>query len=90
MTGVTWSGVPYGISSLGNKRDFYLPVIEKGIETQQSFEMEVQNISRLAVKLKWISWCAVYQQGKWYTSGRDVTLPEKDPGRTAAAFAGCK
>jgi PAS domain S-box-containing protein len=61
---------------VGNKRDHYLPLLEKGIETQQSFEMETQNIT-VSGDIKWISWCAIHKAGKWYCSGRDITYQKK-------------
>jgi PAS domain S-box-containing protein len=61
---------------VGNKRDHYLPVLENGIETEQSFEMETQNTTADG-GIKWISWFAIYKQGKWYCSGRDVTYQKK-------------
>ena len=61
---------------VNNKRDYYLPLIKKGIESQESFEMETQNTTT-GGEIKWISWCVVHKQGKWYCNGRDITYQKK-------------
>ena len=57
---------------VNNKRDHYLPQIEKGIKGHESIEIETQNITKDG-DIKWISWCAMYKHGKCYTSGRDIS-----------------
>jgi len=61
---------------VNNKRDHYLPQIEKGIKGHESIEIETQNITKDG-DIKWISWCAMYKHGKWYTSGRDISYQKK-------------
>jgi len=61
---------------VGKNREQFVPLIEKGIQTQQSFKLETQTITA-ANEVKWISWCAVNKAGKWYASGRDITLQKK-------------
>ncbi len=61
---------------VNNKRDYYLSEIEKGLTGEGSIEIEVQNITQNG-DIKWVSWCAVYKNEKWYTSGRDISYQKK-------------
>ncbi|MBD1365570.1 PAS domain S-box protein [Mucilaginibacter sp. ZT4R22] len=60
----------------GQNREQYVPVIEKAVATEKPFEIETKTVTR-AGDIKWISWTAVYKVGKWYCSGRDITLHKK-------------
>lgn len=60
----------------GQNREQYVPVIEKAIATEKPFEIETQTVTRSG-EIKWISWTAVHKAGKWYCSGRDMTLQKK-------------
>jgi PAS domain S-box-containing protein len=60
----------------GQNREQYVPVIEKAVATQKPFEIETKTVTR-AGELKWISWTAVHKAGKWFCSGRDMTLQKK-------------
>ncbi len=55
-----------------NSRDQFVPLIEKAVATQRPFELETETITA-DNEVKWISWCAVHKEGKWYASGRDIT-----------------
>lgn len=57
---------------VGNNREQFVPLIEKAIETGQSFELETETVARNG-EVKWIGWCGNYKNGKWYASGRDIT-----------------
>lgn len=57
---------------VGNNREQFVPLIEKAIASQQPFDIETQTVTANK-HVKWISWCAVNKEGKWYASGRDIT-----------------
>jgi PAS domain S-box-containing protein len=61
---------------VGNNREQYVPVIEKAIQSQQSFEIETQTVTS-DNQVKWIGWCAIHKAGKWYSSGRDITYQKQ-------------
>jgi PAS domain S-box-containing protein len=61
---------------VGNNREQYVPVIEKAIQSQQSFEIETQTVT-IDNQVKWIGWCAIHKAGKWYSSGRDITYQKQ-------------
>ncbi|TFF35744.1 PAS domain S-box protein [Mucilaginibacter psychrotolerans] len=60
----------------GQNREQYVPVIEKAIATEKPFEIETQTVTRTG-EIKWLSWTAVHKAGKWYCSGRDMTLQKQ-------------
>jgi PAS domain S-box-containing protein len=60
----------------GRNREQFIPLIEKGLQTQHSFDLETQTIT-LNNDIKWIGWCAINKGGKWYASGRDITYQKK-------------
>lgn len=49
---------------VGNDREQFVPLIEKAVATQQSFELETQTIAANG-DVKWIGWCGVHKSGKW-------------------------
>ena len=60
----------------GQNRDQFVPVIEKAITTKQAFEIETETVTA-DNQTKWIGWCAITKEGKWYASGRDITYQKK-------------
>ncbi|WP_179414350.1 PAS domain S-box protein [Mucilaginibacter sp. E4BP6] len=61
---------------VGQNREQFVPVIEKAITSKQAFEIETETIT--ADKgVRWIGWCAITKEGKWYASGRDITYQKK-------------
>ena len=61
---------------VGNNREQFVPLIEKGLATHNSFDLETETVTATGEK-KWIGWCAVNKDGKWYASGRDITYQKK-------------
>ncbi|MDB5117573.1 MAG: domain S-box protein [Mucilaginibacter sp.] len=61
---------------VGENREHFLPVIEKAVQTQQSFDLETQTVTA-DNQVKWIGWCGIYKAGKWYANGRDVTYQKQ-------------
>jgi PAS domain S-box-containing protein len=61
---------------VGKNREQFVPLIEKGLETHRSFELETQTLT-LDNEVKWISWSAINKGGKWYASGRDISYHKK-------------
>lgn len=61
---------------VSKNREQFLPLIEMGVETGRSFELETQTVAADG-EVKWIAWCAVFKGGKWYASGRDVTYQKQ-------------
>jgi PAS domain S-box-containing protein len=61
---------------VGKNREQYVPLIEEAVKTQQPFEIETRTVTRFNEE-KWIGWSAVYKNGKWYASGRDITAQKK-------------
>jgi PAS domain S-box-containing protein len=61
---------------IANKREQFLPLIEQAVASQKPIEIETQTLTR-DKEVKWISWTARNQGGKWYASGRDVTYQKK-------------
>jgi PAS domain S-box-containing protein len=61
---------------VGQNREQFVPVIEKAISSKEAFEIETETVTA-DKQVKWISWCAVTKEGKWYASGRDVTYQKK-------------
>jgi len=59
-----------------NSRDQFVSLIEKAVATQRPFELETETITA-DNEAKWISWCAVNKDGKWYASGRDITYQKQ-------------
>lgn len=57
---------------VGQNREQFVPVIEKAITSKQAFEIETETVTA-DKQVKWISWCAITKEGKWYASGRDIT-----------------
>lgn len=57
---------------VGQNREQFVPLIEKAVATQQSFELETETVTRTG-EAKWIGWCGIHKAGKWYASGRDIT-----------------
>ncbi|AMR30586.1 hypothetical protein A0256_03670 [Mucilaginibacter sp. PAMC 26640] len=57
----------------GQNREQFAPLIEQAVMSQKPFELETQTTTRTG-EIKWISWTAVNKNGKWYASGRDVSL----------------
>lgn len=60
----------------GQNREQYVPVIEKAVATEKPFEIETQTVTRTG-EIKWLSWTAVHKAGKWFCSGRDITLQKR-------------
>jgi len=60
----------------GKNREQFVPLIEKGLTTQNSFDIETETVT-ITGETKWIGWCAVNKNGKWYASGRDITYQKK-------------
>ncbi|MHB8206585.1 PAS domain-containing protein [Mucilaginibacter sp.] len=60
----------------GQNREQFELIIEKAIATQQSFEIETETITA-DNQIKWLGWCAITKEGKWYASGRDITYQKK-------------
>jgi PAS domain S-box-containing protein len=61
---------------VGNKSESLKPLLDKGKETRQSFEIETETLTADGGK-KWLSWSVINKEGKWYASGRDITLQKK-------------
>jgi len=61
---------------VGKNREQFVPLIEKGLETQRSFDLETQTVTA-DNQMRWIGWCAINKGGKWYASGRDITYQKK-------------
>jgi PAS domain S-box-containing protein len=53
-------------------REQFVPLIEKAMATGKSFDLETRTFT-LDGKEKWIGWCGIYKDEKWYASGRDIT-----------------
>ncbi|WP_158825353.1 PAS domain S-box protein [Mucilaginibacter lacusdianchii] len=53
-------------------RQQFAPLIEHGLLTQKSFELETCIVTSNN-EVKCISWTAIHADGKWYASGRDIT-----------------
>jgi PAS domain S-box-containing protein len=60
----------------GKNREQFVPLIEKGLATHNSFDLETETVTATG-ETKWIGWCAVNKDGKWYASGRDITYQKK-------------
>jgi PAS domain S-box-containing protein len=60
----------------GQNREQFVSVIEKAITSKQAFEIETETVTA-DNQVKWISWCAITKDGKWYASGRDITYQKK-------------
>jgi PAS domain S-box-containing protein len=61
---------------VGQNREQFVSVIEKAITTKQAFEIETETVTA-DKQVKWIGWCAITKEGKWYASGRDITYQKK-------------
>ena len=61
---------------VGNNREQFVPLIEKAIISQEPFDIETQTVTANN-HIKWIGWCAVNKEGKWYASGRDITYQKR-------------
>jgi PAS domain S-box-containing protein len=61
---------------VGNKSEKLKPLLDKGRQSQQSFEIETEALSADGAK-KWLSWSVINKEEKWYASGRDITLQKK-------------
>lgn len=62
---------------VGKKKDEkHIPIIERGLASQQAFELETQ-IMAASGDIKWISWSVIHKNRKWYASGRDITLQKE-------------
>ncbi|OOQ59152.1 PAS domain S-box protein [Mucilaginibacter pedocola] len=61
---------------VGQNREQYVPVIEQAKATEKPFEIETQTVTSSG-EVKQLSWTAVYKAGKWYCSGRDITLQKR-------------
>ncbi|MEO8887381.1 MAG: PAS domain S-box protein [Mucilaginibacter sp.] len=59
-----------------NNREQFVPLIEKAVATQQPFYIETPAIAADG-QTRWIGWSAIYKDGKWYASGRDITYQKK-------------
>jgi PAS domain S-box-containing protein len=57
-------------------REQFVPLIEKAVATGQSFDLETRTFT-VDGKEKWIGWCGIYKDEKWYASGRDVTYQKR-------------
>ena len=60
----------------GKNREEFVPLIEQGLATQHSFDLETETVTATG-ETKWIGWCAINKSGKWYASGRDITYQKK-------------
>jgi PAS domain S-box-containing protein len=60
----------------GQNREQFVPTIEKAITSKQAFEIETETVTA-DKQVKWIGWCAITKEGKWYASGRDITYQKK-------------
>ena len=61
---------------VGNNREQFVPLIEKAVASQEPFDIETQTVTANK-HVKWIGWCAVNKEGKWYASGRDITYQKR-------------
>ena len=61
---------------VGNNREQFVPTFEKAITSKQAFEIETETVTA-DKRIKWIGWCAITKDGKWYASGRDITYQKK-------------
>ena len=61
---------------VGNNREQFVPTFEKAITSKQAFEIETETVTA-DNRVKWIGWCAITKEGKWYASGRDITYQKK-------------
>ena len=59
-----------------NKREQFVPIIEKAVATQQPFYIETPAIAANG-QTRWIGWSAIYKDGKWYASGRDISYQKQ-------------
>ncbi|MFD2148176.1 PAS domain S-box protein [Mucilaginibacter antarcticus] len=66
-------GKPLWSFVVGNTpREQFVPLIEKALSTGQSFDLETKTFT-VEGKEKWIGWCGIYKDEKWYANGRDIT-----------------
>lgn len=61
---------------VGQNREQFVPVIEKALASQEAFEIETETVTA-DKQVKWIGWCAINKEGKWYSNGRDITYQKK-------------
>jgi PAS domain S-box-containing protein len=61
---------------VGKNREQFVPLIEKALASQRPFELETETVTA-DNEVKWIGWCAVNKEGKWYASGRDITYQKQ-------------
>ncbi|MFI5159461.1 MAG: PAS domain S-box protein, partial [Sphingobacteriales bacterium] len=61
---------------VGQNREQFVPVIEKALASQEAFEIETETVTA-DNQVKWIGWCAINKEGKWYSNGRDITYQKK-------------
>lgn len=57
---------------VGNNREQFVHLIDAARKSQQPFELETPTVAADG-NVKWISWCAINKNDKWYASGRDIT-----------------
>jgi len=60
----------------GQNREQFVSVIEEAITSKQAFDIETETVTA-DNEIKWIGWCAITKEGKWYASGRDITYQKK-------------
>jgi PAS domain S-box-containing protein len=61
---------------VGHNREQYALLVDAGKISHQSFELETQTETADNC-VKWLSWNIINKEGKWYGSGRDITLQKK-------------
>lgn len=58
------------------KRDEFAHQIDTAAEAHRLFEIETK-MATATGEIKWIGWCTINKQDKWYASGRDITYQKK-------------
>ena len=60
----------------GQSRDNFVHLIEKGVLSGKTIDLETA-VRTKDGEIRWISWCAINKNGKWYASGRDITTQKR-------------
>jgi PAS domain S-box-containing protein len=57
-------------------REQFVPLIEKAVATGEPFDLETRTFT-VDGKEKWIGWCGICKDEKWYANGRDITYQKR-------------
>ncbi len=58
------------------KRDEFADEIDAAAEAHQLYEIETKMATK-GGEVKWIGWCTINKQDRWYASGRDISYQKK-------------